>query len=265
MEGSSSAAPKGRKRASDKTDPPKSKQAKKTKQSNAEASTSQDDPRPRLTTPDLEYDYDRSQLRDQRPTPGRKNRPRLGTFKIDNEFKQRFYIPTPERPKGMSKNDDRWYAMQALADPTFTFHDLHVCHKKGANGSPTYDQAGFQLDYHKVDQWMKPRPYNKQRMVRGMNRAVDEMEMERQAMFKSFFVDGRPPEAAAHIVEDHVKDHVSKDLGIPWHQINAAWLAEWEQKGFAKVDAAEWWRVPNAEEKKRMDNMMMGASLRKDL
>ena len=32
--------------------------------------------KPRLTTPDLEYDYDRSQLRDPRPTPGRRARPR---------------------------------------------------------------------------------------------------------------------------------------------------------------------------------------------
>lgn len=33
-------------------------------------------PRTRLTTPDIQFDYDRSQLRDPRQTPGRGGRPR---------------------------------------------------------------------------------------------------------------------------------------------------------------------------------------------
>lgn len=184
--GSSSKAPKGRKRQSGSIDAPaKGKQPKKAKKS--EPSTPpEEDPRPRLTTPDLEFDYDRSQLRDTRQTPGRLNRPRLSSSEITDEFKERFYIPQLQRPKGVSKHDDAWYAKMALADPTETFHNLQVCHKKGPNGSPTYDEAGFQLDWHKVDKWMKPQAYNKGRMVRGMNRAIDEAQREEKAIFLIF-------------------------------------------------------------------------------
>lgn len=63
------------------TSPPTWKKAKKSTKSNNETSE-ENQPKPRLTTPDLEFDYDRSQLRDQRPTPGRKARPRYDCFSI---------------------------------------------------------------------------------------------------------------------------------------------------------------------------------------
>ncbi|KAH8161814.1 hypothetical protein CIB48_g6435 [Xylaria polymorpha] len=43
----------------------------------SESAALEEELRPRLTTPDLEFDYDRSQLRDPRPTPGRTRQPRL--------------------------------------------------------------------------------------------------------------------------------------------------------------------------------------------
>lgn len=264
---SSEAPPKGRKRQSASIDAPaKTKKPRKSKKS--EAPPPEEDPRPRLTTPDLEFDYDRSQLRDSRPTPGRINRPRLSERELTHEFKERFYIPELQRPKGVSKNSDEWYKKMALADPTKTFHDLHVCHEKGRDGSPTYDEGGFQLDWEKVDRWMKPQAYNKKRMVRGMNRAVDEAQREENSMFGIFFVDGKLPDGEDDNgvwLKNYVKDHVSKDLGVPWHQISSKSLKEWEQKGFEKVNANDWWKKPTDEEKKRISKMMVGASLRKDL
>ncbi|KAF4981705.1 hypothetical protein FZEAL_2507 [Fusarium zealandicum] len=222
--------------------------------------------RPRLTTPDLEYDYDRTKLRDPRATPGRVNRQRLESHNIDDDFKNRFSIPKPERPKGISKNGDAWYAMQALADLTDMFHHLHVCHKKGRNGSPTYDSAGFQLDWEKVNDWMKPQAFNKKRMVNGMARHLDRAAKEEKAMFDVFFKDGKAPEGGRGTrTKDYLRDHVSKDLGIPWHQIDSKRVAKWGEKGFPKVKASEWWHEPNDEENKRMMNMMGGASLRRDL
>ncbi|CAM1508857.1 Fc.00g025960.m01.CDS01 [Cosmosporella sp. VM-42] len=266
-QGFSSIMPQTRKRSAKNDPATKSKRAKTGKTpEEAIVISSPAAPKPRLTTPDLEFDYDREKLRDQRPTPGRVKRPRLSSFDIDDAFKEQFHIPKPEKPKGVSKNDDRWFATQALADPSYTFHDLHVCHKKGRNGSPTYDDAGFQLDWKKVDDWMKPRAYSKRRAVNGMNRALQEAERESTAMNKIFFKDGKGPEGMlGGEMDNYIKDHVSKDLGKPWHQIDKESLSEWEQKGFAKVDANTWWREPNAEERKRMLKMMGGASLRKDL
>ena len=57
--------------------------------------------KPRLMTPDLEYDYDRSKLRDPRPTPGRRARPRWDDISAPQEIKNwvsdSFYIPKPTK------------------------------------------------------------------------------------------------------------------------------------------------------------------------
>ncbi|KAI0426822.1 hypothetical protein F5Y09DRAFT_345265 [Xylaria sp. FL1042] len=166
----------------------------------------EEEQKPRLTTPDLEFDYDQSQLRDPRPTPGRMRRPRLS-----------------ERPKGRlnAHQKDFLYKEQALLDPAMTFHSLNVCHKNGPHGQPTYDSAGFQLDFEKVAGWMKPTPYSKSRAVLGMQKALARREREKREVFESFFVNGDGPVSNAGSVVDYVKDHIPKDLSIPWHQIDA--------------------------------------------
>ncbi|KAM6505697.1 hypothetical protein FSOLCH5_013870 [Fusarium solani] len=265
----SSSTSHGRKRSSDQIESaaePKPKQARKTSTSKArrtstsqaEASTSSEQTqKPRLRTPDLEFDYDRDKLRDPRPTPGRVKRPRFSDREITEEFKQRFHIPKP-RPRD--------FEHEALADPSATFHDLYVCHKKGSKGSPTYDSAGFQLDYDKVVKWMKPKAYNKKSMVNGMARHLEKQEKEDKAMIESFFVDGKAPGGrTSGQFMDFLRDHVSKDLGVPWHQIDSKRVKEWEKKGFEKINADEWWHEPNEEERKRFMKMLEGESLRKDL
>ncbi|KAI3326023.1 hypothetical protein HD806DRAFT_488930 [Xylariaceae sp. AK1471] len=247
---------------------PKSEVRKRARTSKStEPEAPKEEQRPRLTTPDLEFDYDRSQLRDPRPTPGRVRRPRLEESEVTDEFKQRFFIPKPERPKGRlnAYQKDLMFKEQALLDPTKTFHDLYICHKNGPRGPPTYDSAGFRLDFNKVAEWMRPKSYSKSRVVRGMERAVDRATREQQEIFESFFVHGDEPDNNKSMVNNYVKDHISKDLGIPWHQISPKHAREWEQKGFQKKKFSEWWQEPNEEERKRMMKMMGGASLRKDL
>ncbi|KAF4463719.1 Adenine nucleotide alpha hydrolase [Fusarium albosuccineum] len=255
---SSSSAARGRKRSSGKTESPATKKAKK---SQDDAPSSQPEQRPRLTTPDLEFDFDRSQLRDPRPTPGRVKRPRYSSNELDDDFKARFTIPTARG----SATGDTEFARKARADPSHSFHHLYVCHKKGPNGSPTYDDAGFQLDYDKVAKWMKPTAYNKKAMVNGMNRRLEEDAKEVKAMTESFFIDGKGP-GGGHTSDYkfYLQDHVSKDLGVPWHQIDSKKVAEWANS-FDKIDANEWWREPNEEERKRFMKMLGGASLRKDI
>ncbi|RYC54368.1 hypothetical protein CHU98_g11844, partial [Xylaria longipes] len=156
---------------------------------------------------------------------------------------------------------------QALVDPTATFHDLHVCYEKGPRGR-AYDDAGFQLDYDKVAEWMKPKAYNRSRAVRGMERSLERGDREQREVFEVFFVEGDDPgdDVGRRLDAMHyVKDHISKDLGVPWHQIGPKHAREWLEKGFEKKRFSEWWREPNEEERKRMSKMMGGASLRKDL
>ncbi|KAI1136427.1 hypothetical protein F5Y05DRAFT_391255 [Hypoxylon sp. FL0543] len=226
-----------------------------------------DEGKPRLTTPDLEFDFDRSQLRDPRPTPGRVKRPRYDEFDMPKGFKERFYVPEPEKPKGRlnALQKDMLLREASILDPSKCFHDLHICHRKGREGSPTYDAAGFQLDWEKVDDWMRPTRPRKSTILNRMERALDRHAREQRTMYDIFFVDGKGPDVHETIVEQYLKDQVSKDLGVPWHQIGPAHLLEWEKKGFPKQKAEEWWREPNEVERARMLKMSTGSKLRKDL
>ncbi|KAI1771498.1 hypothetical protein F4818DRAFT_445188 [Hypoxylon cercidicola] len=209
----------------------------------------------------------RAQLRDPRPTPGRVKRPRRDERELPDGFKERFYIPKPDKPKGRlsASRKDELDRQESLLDPTDTFHHLYVCHHKGREGSPTYDLAGFQLDWKKVDDWMKPQPYSKSRIVKGASRAYERHAREKRGMYEIFFVDGKGPEYEPSVVMMYLRDHVSKDLGIPWHQISPKQLVEWEKRGFPKQKAEEWWREPNEVESARIFKMLRGASLRKYL
>ena len=111
---------------------------------------------------------------------------------------------------------------------------------------------------------MRPKAYSKSRVVRGMENTLARMESERTQMFGVFFVE-RPDKAKWSVIEGYVKDHVSKDIGVPWHQIGPREVKLWREKGFKPVVFEEWWKVPNAEEDKRLTKMLCGASLRKDL
>ncbi|KAI1645268.1 uncharacterized protein F4817DRAFT_360157 [Daldinia loculata] len=261
---------RGRKRKStDSQSSSRPKRGKQTKASGTEEPEEIPDEKrkPRLTTPDLEFDYDRSQLRDPRLTPGRVRRPRWESFDMPEGFKERFYVPKPEKPRGQTKaiREHNLSEQKNLLDPSEMFHDLYVCHKKGREGSPTYDAAGFQLDWEKVDSWMHPPSYTKSGVVSRMEKVVDKMEREERDMYKIFFVDGKLPDAEPTIVTEYLQDHVSKDLDVPWHQIGPKHLVEWEKRGFPKQKAGKWWREPNEMEERRMMKMSSDAIYRKDL
>jgi hypothetical protein len=118
-------------------------------------------------------------------------------------------------------------------NPQHMFYSLYQCHHKGRDGSPTYDSAVFELDYDKVAEWRKPQAYNNKTMVRNMGRALDRAESEEKRMFEQFF--DEMPEASIDTrrkMKDYDKDHVSKDLDIPWHQITSEKVKLWREKGF---------------------------------
>jgi hypothetical protein len=218
----------------------------------------------------LEFDYDRSQLRDPRPTPGRKARPRYEEGKIPQDLKAHLdltrYIPKPEKPLGRLNRSqkDQLYIDEARINPQHVFYDLYKCYYKGRDGSPTYDNAGFELDYDKVVEWRKPVRYSKRKMVGGMEKRLAKEENERKLMSELFFEE-MPNDSNGTLskVKEYVKDHVSRDLGIPWHQITSDTVKMWRAKGFQPVKFEHWWKEPTAEENKRFLKMLSGASLRK--
>lgn len=229
--------------------------------------------KPRLTTPDLEFDYDRSQLRDPRPTPGRERRPRLQDREVSEEFRQRFTIPQPPKPKRKPRGAeaDEFFKQTTLLDPSAIFHDSYVCEKRGPHGPPTYDTAGFQLDYEKIIEHLKPQYYSKSRAVGGMQRALARGEREAREIAEAFFVEHKTDRpngngsAGYTAIVDYVRDHISKDLGIPWHQVGVPQAREWRRRGFPPKNFSEWWWEPTKEERRRMLKMMQGSRFRKDL
>ena len=204
-------------------------------------------------------------LRDTRPTPGRMVPPRGSP---PNAYRPETDMPSmrsrsPEPPKKKKRSEsDREFARKALKDPNHYFHDLHTCYKKGRQGSPTYDEAGFQLDYDKVAEWMRPKAYNKKSMVNGMERHLKRVGEEKAKMATIFFVGGEAADNEFGTTDDYWKDRVSKDLGVPWHKVDPKAFEEWEKKGFEKQNAEDW-KDFTEEEQKRMLRMLGGASLRK--
>ncbi|OBS24532.1 hypothetical protein FPOA_05073 [Fusarium poae] len=258
-ENTTSTQPRGHKRQSSKKDSsapePEAKQAKKTQDSNAQAKPPITDEQPEaqkptLTEKDLEFDFDYSQIRDPRRTPGRVKRPRYEERDLSEEWLSKFHIPNHKSPH---------------TDPLYTFYDLYKCHKKGPDGSPTYDSAGFQLDYKKVEQWMKPQRYNKKSIMNGMDRSLKRAEDEKQMAYETFFVDGKGPEGDKLAVMDLIKDQMSKDMNVPFHQIDVKQMKKWGEKGFKKVKVDEWWSELNQVERDRFMKMHGGSALRKHL
>ena len=105
--------------------------------------------------------------RDPRPTPGRRARPRWDDISAPQEIKDRvsdsFYIPKPTKPPGRLNValKNTMFRDECRLNPFAHFHKLYTCHDKGREGSPTYDHGGLELDYEKVNDWMKPQAYNK--------------------------------------------------------------------------------------------------------
>ncbi|EXJ59594.1 hypothetical protein A1O7_03740 [Cladophialophora yegresii CBS 114405] len=221
------------------------------------------------TRKDLEIEWDRSQLRDPRPTPERVLLPRRSETDLTEEEKKLFKGPPAKRPRARGRlhacQEDQMFREEAKRNIAHTAHELYVCFDKGPNGSPTYDEAGFQLDYRKVADWMKPKMYNKQAMVNGMERALKRGEEEKSRMAAAFFEGGQAPDEGGGLgTLDLLKDKVSKDLGIAFHKVTPAKVEGWAKKGFPKENPRDYVESTlTAEERKRFLSMHMGSSLRK--
>lgn len=112
---------------------------------------------------------------------------------------------------------------------------------------------------------MKPQRYNKKKMIRDMDKHFDEAEKKKKTAFDYFFVEGyHPDKNNALKVENIIKDVVSKDLGVLYHQIGPQHFKQWREQGHEPVKFEEWWKESTEEDSKRMWKMIKGGSLRKD-
>ncbi|KAF2249446.1 hypothetical protein BU26DRAFT_519506 [Trematosphaeria pertusa] len=143
------------------------------------------------------------------------------------------------------------------------FHELHVCYDKGPDGSPTYDKAGFELDYNKVVQWMKPVSRQSLKSKKHYQR-IDEKMKEEARKREIFFVPGEAPDdkGSSPLLEAAWTDRVSKDLQIPYHKVGVAEFEEWERRGFPKARRGEYSSLTK-EELDRLMRLTEGAALRK--
>ena len=236
--------------------------------------------KPRLARPDLEFEYDRSKLRDPRPTPGRKIKPCYDEMDIPDDLlarlkKTRDTVKAKERKGRLNVVQQLEFdAEKALSNPLEFSHDLYKCHAKGRAGSPTYDSAGFELDFDKVCAGIFAEingVYDSEEEEEEHERyeeMLDEEEREEKELLKTFLVDPDKVykgKVTPMEVENYIKDHVSKDLGVPWHQINLQRIKDWRRKGFERVKFDTWWKTPAEEEDKRMLKMMDGSKYRKDM
>ncbi|KAK7532630.1 hypothetical protein BKA81DRAFT_369240 [Phyllosticta paracitricarpa] len=233
---------------------------------------------------------------DRRPTPGRINNPRAVNeegaapmysrgvvdefpWKTDPNYSRRSYMSidehgmfhddedAPEGPpkkKGRHNNPDRlkWEEEQPMADPNRSSHAYHLCASRGPNGPPTYDSAGYLLDYEKCVDYTRPKLYNKNTMMNRMNRSLERSKQEQEKMAHLFFEpDAVPKDKQSPQQVDHWRDRVSKDLGVPWHTVGVEKFEEWDRKGFPKARKNEYERFEK-EEEDRMMELLSGGTYR---
>ncbi|KAF2665950.1 hypothetical protein BT63DRAFT_458315 [Microthyrium microscopicum] len=255
----------------------------------------EDQAKPELTLADLEFDYDRTKMRDPRPSPGRVNRPRRGNWDMTEEFRSQFYVPIPTDPPGQleppqeglsehqqaqlkSRQQCERGRQTALLDPADDDYGIRYCHEKGREGSPCYDNAGYQYDWELVDDYVmrfqpKTNAARMAEMAEQAKKAMTKAEVPEQnisynhdTMNLIFFQGGQgPKDVPPHKYDFYLKDHVSKDMGAPFHQLDMAKLERWGKMGFKKPIASDWWREPNEEEEARRLRVesISGEALRK--
>ena len=167
---------------------------------------------------------------------------------VSGDGLQKRILPPPE-PR-VSKRQ------QQAEDRPAQFSHLYECFDKGPNGSPTRDPAGFELDYNKVAEWMKP----KTRRKPNWKKQSEFLERKRREKDrKSVLMDGQGREQFD--IDQAWDDKVRKDLGKQHFTLSMADYENWYQQGFrAKPGEFD---NPTPEEKDRRMRLLEGGSLRK--
>ena len=160
--------------------------------------------------------------------------------------------------------DNEW---RALNDPKHTFHGLHVCRAKGRDGSPTLDEADYELDYDKVMNWFKPKSRASVKAAGyRMEKSLKTESNEEQHMLDACFEKGAAPRRDDPKMPIHtmiaIKEKVEKDIGVPYHKVDLDAVKDWEKRGFQKAKQGEYTTF-SSEDRRRFMKLTSGSALRK--
>jgi len=155
-------------------------------------------------------------------------------------------LPKPQETKRLKRDNERLDC----------FKHLHECFDKGPNGSPTLDEAGYELDYNKVADWMKPsyvRRPNWKRQAAYFARKKQEFNRKSELMHG----EGKDQQD----IEQAWHEKVLKDLGKKHWTLSMEDWENWYRKGF-RAKPGEFDNSSQAEKDRRLQ-LLRGASLRK--
>ncbi|KAL9615928.1 MAG: hypothetical protein Q9160_009140 [Pyrenula sp. 1 TL-2023] len=132
-------------------------------------------------------------------------------------------------------------------------HPCEAMVKRGPRGPPVYDEMGFELDYERCTGG----PRSKQAILNACDRSLERSEKARNIKSRviGVKVDDSP------MMEQAWNDRVSKDLGIPFHEVGPEQFEKWQEKGF-KASRNEIEKVLK-QDGERLEFLMTGCALRK--
>lgn len=124
--------------------------------------------------------------------------------------------------------------------------------RRGPRGAPVYDEQGFEVDYDKActHHAARYRP-----SLGKVEKQMDKWEREEKRMKEIM--------GCEEALRGQFKDKVSRDLGIPFHDIEPEDWEEWKRRGF-KLEPGEFESVKDdEEERERLSNLACGSAHRK--
>ncbi|KAL8899382.1 MAG: hypothetical protein Q9207_006227 [Kuettlingeria erythrocarpa] len=131
---------------------------------------------------------------------------------------------------------------------------IQICLRKGPQGSPTYDEAGYELDFaYILKSTRRPQRLGKRGMEKlKQDRKQDERKRELMAVTES---------QARKFYMGAMDNKVAQDLGIAYHEVGMEEYEEWHKKGFRRKEG----ELENLddEEQERLEKLVTGCALRK--
>ncbi|KAL8751589.1 MAG: hypothetical protein Q9184_006023, partial [Pyrenodesmia sp. 2 TL-2023] len=131
---------------------------------------------------------------------------------------------------------------------------VQVCLRKGPQGSPTYDEAGYELDFDYILKSVRPPKRLGKRGLEQLREQRKEDERKKELMEVT-------EEQARKLYMGAMDDKVARDLGIAYHEVGIEEYEEWHKRGLRRKEG----ELENLddEERKRLEKLATGCALRK--
>ncbi len=178
-------------------------------------------------------------------------------------------VPEEKPRKKRKTQGEIWEEEHPRGSDQDPFKHIHNCVDKGRDGSPTYDESGFELDYDKCLEWCKPMSRSKLKPTLAEEKRfgdyIEKKEKEEKRMAElvgDANFDGKSGLDKCIKVEVY-KERVRNDLGKKTYHVTIQDFEDWHKKGFrAKTEEFDIENM-DPERKQKLTDYMTGASLRK--